>query len=336
MICQAFGNISKEHPGLLTSVTSEHLSVLSAFASYATKALPSDAAVEAWAKREYHLISADWWERQVSIAARKYQNCNYDDDVLDKHVEKVVADATEKTMLHGRAIPALQERRPTRPAWPTLAISAGDVNMQGERSTHHNQSSANEIAQGTHIDQHRNMTIGSDEHDSDEGIQTEEAIQSDDELYSAPPPKLVVRRQRDGGLFTSRSVSASSSSSTAAAHRRSESNPPPPTRVVSAPTRYTYAEVGTGALPFLVLNVCVMNNKVHTIPIEFGTTLEEAVVLAVSVAPKWIRESNAQFCFEGRRGGRWVGMWPESRWDRVMQEAESAELVVELRLVAVE
>lgn len=342
-ICQAFEHLTKEQSALLYTVTRERLAVLTAFATLATKPLPSDAAVQDWGKRDYHSFSADWWERQVDIAARKYRASNYDEDLLELHVERVIADCIDKAMNEICRSVDPPERRPpgptTRPGWGSLAISGGDLNMQGERSTHHNQSSANEIAHGDYIDQHRNINTRGEDNHTDDGIQTDEGNLSDDELlYDPPPPKLSVMKQRGAGLFASRSVS-SSSSSTAAQRRNDSSAPPPPPRVVSAPTRYTYgppSKCVTGALPFLVLNVCVINNKVHTIPIEYGTTLDEAVALAVSVAPKWMRDSNVQFCFEGRRGGKWVGMWPESRWNRVMGEAESNELVVDLRLVTVE
>lgn len=327
-ICQAFEHITKDQPDLVYAVTGEQLAVLTVFASFATKPLPSDAAVQAWTQREYHLVSAGWWENQVDIAARKYRNSNYDEDILEQHVQKVVVDFTERTMSQRRPVAAPQEPRPagpTRTGWGSLAISGGDLNMQGERSTHHNQSAANEVAHGRHIDQHRHINIGREDN---------EGNQSDDELYAVPPPKLSVKKQRGASLFASRSVSASST----AAQRRNDSSAPPP-RVVSAPTRYTYGPQSndvTGAIPFLVLHVCVINHKVHSIPIEFGTTLEEAIVMAVSLAPKWMRESNAQFCFEGRQGGRWVGMWPESRWNEMMDEAQSNEFIVDLRLVAVE
>lgn len=65
------------------------------------------------------------------------------------------------------------------------------------------------------------------------------------------------------------------------------------------------------ALPFLTLKVCVINNRVHTIPIEFGTTLDEAVALAVSIAPKWVQKSNLEICFDP--AGRLSGATPPTR-----------------------
>lgn len=65
------------------------------------------------------------------------------------------------------------------------------------------------------------------------------------------------------------------------------------------------------ALPFLTLKVCVINNRVHTIPIEFGTTLDEAVALAVSIAPKWVQNSNLEICFDP--AGRLSGATPPTR-----------------------
>lgn len=81
--------------------------------------------------------------------------------------------------------------------------------------------------------------------------------------------------------------------------------------------------------PFLTLNVNDIYNRIHTIPIDYGTTLDDGIALAVKLAPQWLCRVYLQFCFPNLDDAD----WPESQ---VMQDAQSDVLAVAVRLVPIE
>lgn len=325
-ISEAFDYLVKDQRKLVQLVSAERLSVLMAFASQATVPLGCDAAVQEWTTREYTLHGADWWDRQVDIAVEKFLSSAHDEDVLEAHVKKVIGESIENATYERVPVGRNQSReppaRPRRGGLFSIAGGAGStLNMQGDKSTQRNQSAANQIAQGDSIGQNRDIILVDDDDDEDD----------EDELYAPPPPKRLVAKQRGAGTMPVRSVSSSASSTT----QRQPEPAAAPRRVVSDTVHYSYGPPSittSNVVPFLTLNVNDVYNHVRTIPIDFDTTLDEAIALAVKLAPHWLRRVHLEFCFEDLDSGK----WPESRWDQVMQDAQRDELVVALRLVPME
>lgn len=325
-ISEAFDYLFKNQRKLVQLVSVERLSVLMAFASQATVPLAGDAAVQEWTAREYALHGTDWWERQIDIAVEKFLSSGHDEDVLEAHVKKVVDESIQNATYERVPVSRNQSREPPararRGGLFTIAGGTGStLNMQGDKSSQRNRSAGNQIAQGDYVDQKRDIIILDDDEDED----------NEDELYDPPPPKRVVPKQRGGSVIAARSVSASGSRTA----QRQPQPAAPPRRVVSDTVRYTYGPPSinpSAVTPFLTLKLNDIYNRIHTIPIDYGTTLDDAIELAVKLAPQWLRRVHLQFCLQDLDGAD----WPESRWDQVMQDAQSDELVVAVRLVPME
>lgn len=73
---------------------------------------------------------------------------------------------------------------------------------------------------------------------------------------------------------------------------------------------------------FLTLNVTGICGRAQPIAIHFGTTLDEALAMAVKLVPVWLQKNCRAFCFEGLDGGMWSGAWPERRWDVVRERRD--------------
>lgn len=334
-ISHAFEHLINPQPSLTNSVSPERLAVLLAFAKHATRELTA-AEVPAWGRRDYQLHRTAWWDREVDVAIVRYRGSAYDEDLLDMHVKRVVDGSIEDCYYgpptHG---PSASNTTNARGGSGLVTISGGggsNLTMQGDGSNHRykhgNRSSAYSIGQGDSIDRRTYINISDEDEDED----------NDDDLYAPPPNTLSIPKRGTsstraprtvsnsaGGVrpqttHSTRSVSAGPSFPTVA-----EKPPPPPPTAAEKP------------LPFLTLNVCGINNRVQTLEIDYGASLDEAIAKAVEYAPLGLRALGlAAFCFEGRSGGVWAGEWPAWRWDEMMVDAESNELDVEVRLVCVQ
>lgn len=345
-ISEAFDYLVKDQRTLVQLVSAERLSVLMAFAAQATVPLACDAAIQEWTARRFKLHGTDWWERQVDIAVEKYLSSDHDEDVLEAHVTKIINESIDNATYTRLAASRNQSREPAalvrRGGLFTIAGGAGStLTMLGDRSSQRNESAANQIAQGEQVGQARDIIILDDDEDEDDK----------EELYAPPPSKRLFPKQRGASMMPARSVSGSASSTaqrqpdpagpprrvvsagSAAQHQPEPAAPLP--RVIPDPIRYTYGPPSISTpkeSPFLTLHVNDIYNRVHTIPIALGTTLDEAIALAVKLAPQWLRRVHLEFCFQGLDGAD----WPEARWDQLMQEVQRHELVVAVRLVPME
>lgn len=331
-ISHAFEHLHRAQPALVNTVSPERLAVLTAFANLATRELTPDE-VAAWSRRDYQLHGTDWWDRAVDAAVRMYRASGYDDDLLAMHVKRVVDESIEDCYytppapLRPPMAPAAVSRTATgtsaKGGSGLVTISGGggsNLTMQGSGSNHRykhgNRSTACSIGQGDSIDRRTYISISDEDHGDD-------GDDDDDDLYAPAPPKSLYVTKRGPTTTSARAVSAGNV----------RPQPTLSTRAVSAGATFPSADK---PLPFLTLQVCGLNNRVNVVEIDFGTTLAEAVAKAVEHAPLALRRLGVRaFAFEGTAEGVWAGMWPEWRWKQLMENAESEELVVQLRLVCV-
>lgn len=166
-------------------------------------------------------------------------------------------------------------------------------------------------------------------------ISDEEQDDHDDDQASRrmTPPPTIQPSKRGKTTATARASSSTLPASriTAAKDPRSVSggallSSGPPLRAASP----------DGMAPFLLLHVTGLTNTVHTIPISYGTTMDQALALALRFAPRVVRENNVPVRFFGDPGSHWEGDWPECRWDSVMDSAMTQRVEVFLRLIMLE
>lgn len=157
--------------------------------------------------------------------------------------------------------------------------------------------------------------------------------EQDDHDYdqAGTPPASIQPSKRGKNTATGRAASSTvPSSRITAKEARSVSDG---AVLSSRPQR---AASPDGMAPFLILHVTGLTNTVNTIPISYGTTMDQALALALRFAPRVVRENNVPVTFFGDTGSHWEGDWPECRWDSVMDSAMTQRVEVSLRLIMLE
>lgn len=323
---------------LVTETSVDRLAVLTAFASRLTKRLSSDAAADDWKERDFYARRGTWWAREVNTVLAMYQASGRIPELLAAHVANIVDKSiTDSLRDLDRPDTAPPQPRIARSQVVTKAASTSALMPSAPRTEMTMQYSGSIHANDITFDNPRRMwinTIGDRNRSQNEREELAYVTISDDE---SPPPIRLSKRVAGSSTHRSASFAAASNAPTTAA--------PPASRSVSdsavllsrsgTPHEAANDTLDTEDMaPFLTLRVRGLTNKLATLPIAYGTTLQKALRMAVALAPAHVRMHSVPVAFEGECG-EWEGEWPEWRWEQVMAEAERRCVVVEVRLVMV-
>lgn len=358
-IVQAFYSLTASRQSEFIQDTSvDRLAVLNEFAKSITKHLKSDAEATKWRKRNFYPRRASWWARQITVVLEMYCASGRLPQLLSAHVKNIIDKSITESLLTAddddddddeldlaSLIPRKLEAG--RAQLHAMASASGafmpapqnDMTMQytgSQRGTRHGMEST---ITNKPTRKWINNVSPSDNASREPKIQLrkrgnptcrETSVARSTEYVTISDEEQDDARKRGKTSSTARAASSTITGSRSLVRKepRSASD-----GAVMAPLRVAELD---GMAPFLVLHVTGLTNAVNTIPISFGTTLDQALDLAVRFAPRFVRENNLPVRFVGDPGARWGVDWPEWRWDQVMTVAMSQKVEVAVRLIMVE